>query len=210
MGARRWVVKIGSALLTDDGRGLNTAGIERWVDQLVALRRSGIELVRRIAKEIVARPSLDKHPEIDKAEAYEILSRMATDPDEALDFLHQAQETAKAKGRSPARYLLAELPVHLQRGAAQESRRIIELLTSRHANEPGISEALFSLLSQMGLIRVDPSTGRPVMVVPSAGGPAMPGAEPAAAAAPASGLWTPEQAVPAAEGKGKLWLPGME
>ena len=90
------------------------------------------------------------------------------------------------------------------------SRRIIELLTSRHANEPGISEALFSLLSQMGLIRVDPSTGRPVMVVPSSGGSAMPGAEPAAAAAPASGLWTPEQASSAGEGKGKLWLPGME
>jgi glutamate 5-kinase len=43
--ARRWVVKIGSALLTDDGRGLNTAGIERWVTQLVELRRRGIELV---------------------------------------------------------------------------------------------------------------------------------------------------------------------
>lgn len=44
-GARRWVVKIGSALLTDDGRGLNTAGIERWVGQMVELRRRGIELV---------------------------------------------------------------------------------------------------------------------------------------------------------------------
>ncbi len=43
--ARRWVVKIGSALLTDDGRGLNTSGIERWVSQLVELRRRGIELV---------------------------------------------------------------------------------------------------------------------------------------------------------------------
>lgn len=45
LGARRWVVKIGSALLTDDGRGLNTAGIERWVGQMVELRRRGIELV---------------------------------------------------------------------------------------------------------------------------------------------------------------------
>ena len=45
LNARRWVVKIGSALLTDDGRGLNTAGIERWVRQMVELRRRGIELV---------------------------------------------------------------------------------------------------------------------------------------------------------------------
>ncbi len=43
--ARRWVVKIGSALLTDDGRGLNHAGIESWVAQMVALRERGIELV---------------------------------------------------------------------------------------------------------------------------------------------------------------------
>lgn len=43
--ARRWVVKIGSALLTDDGRGLNRSGIERWVSQLVELRNRGIELV---------------------------------------------------------------------------------------------------------------------------------------------------------------------
>ncbi len=43
--ARRWVIKIGSALLTDDGRGLDTAGIERWVGQLVELRGRGIELV---------------------------------------------------------------------------------------------------------------------------------------------------------------------
>jgi glutamate 5-kinase len=44
-GARRWVVKIGSALLTNDGRGLNTVGIEHWVAQMVELRRRGIEVV---------------------------------------------------------------------------------------------------------------------------------------------------------------------
>lgn len=45
LGARRWVIKIGSALLTDDGRGLNTAGIERWVRQIAELRRRDIEVV---------------------------------------------------------------------------------------------------------------------------------------------------------------------
>ncbi|WP_150303155.1 glutamate 5-kinase [Pseudomonas saliphila] len=43
--ARRWVVKIGSALLTDDGRGLNHNAMATWVDQLVALRKNGAELV---------------------------------------------------------------------------------------------------------------------------------------------------------------------
>ncbi len=41
----RWVVKIGSALLTDDGRGLARDSINDWVDQLVVLRRSGLELI---------------------------------------------------------------------------------------------------------------------------------------------------------------------
>ena len=43
--AGRWVVKIGSALLTNDGQGLDVAAIDRWVDQLAALRAQGLELV---------------------------------------------------------------------------------------------------------------------------------------------------------------------
>lgn len=44
-GARRWVVKIGSALLTADGRGLDQAAMAVWVEQMVALHAAGIELV---------------------------------------------------------------------------------------------------------------------------------------------------------------------
>ena len=42
---RRWVVKIGSALLTNDGRGLNRDGIADWVAQLAGLRQRGVEIV---------------------------------------------------------------------------------------------------------------------------------------------------------------------
>ena len=42
---RRWVVKIGSALLTNDGQGLNLDGISTWVEQLVQLNRQGIDIV---------------------------------------------------------------------------------------------------------------------------------------------------------------------
>ena len=42
---RRWVIKIGSALLTDDGAGLNTERMAAWVAQMVALRGQGVELV---------------------------------------------------------------------------------------------------------------------------------------------------------------------
>jgi glutamate 5-kinase len=42
---KRAVVKIGSALLTRDGRGLNVEAIEAWVTQLAQLRASGVEVV---------------------------------------------------------------------------------------------------------------------------------------------------------------------
>lgn len=42
---RRWVIKIGSALLTNDGTALNTAGIANWVEQVVALRKQGLQIV---------------------------------------------------------------------------------------------------------------------------------------------------------------------
>ena len=43
--SRKWVVKIGSALLTDDGKGLDYQAIARWVDQLVLLKAQGIDVV---------------------------------------------------------------------------------------------------------------------------------------------------------------------
>ncbi len=43
--ARRLVVKIGSALLTDDGKGLAHESIRDWVGQLASLRKAGVEVV---------------------------------------------------------------------------------------------------------------------------------------------------------------------
>ncbi len=42
---QRVVVKIGSALLTNDGRGLDRDSMAVWVEQLAALRKKGIEIV---------------------------------------------------------------------------------------------------------------------------------------------------------------------
>ncbi len=42
---RRWVIKIGSALLTNNGRGLDVAAIAAWVDQIAALRQRGAQVV---------------------------------------------------------------------------------------------------------------------------------------------------------------------
>jgi glutamate 5-kinase len=43
--ARRWVIKVGSALLTNDGRGLDAAVVRMLADQLVALRAKGCDVV---------------------------------------------------------------------------------------------------------------------------------------------------------------------
>ncbi|MEK6550964.1 MAG: glutamate 5-kinase [Pseudomonadota bacterium] len=43
--ARRVVVKIGSSLLTDDGRGLNRQALDGWVDELSALVGRGLKLL---------------------------------------------------------------------------------------------------------------------------------------------------------------------
>ena len=42
---RRWVIKIGSALLTNDGQGLAVAAIDGWVEQMAALQQAGHEIL---------------------------------------------------------------------------------------------------------------------------------------------------------------------
>ena len=43
--ARRWVIKVGSALLTNSGRGLDTGMIATLVRQMAALRDAGRDVV---------------------------------------------------------------------------------------------------------------------------------------------------------------------
>jgi glutamate 5-kinase len=42
---KRWVIKIGSALLTNDGQGLAVAAIDGWVEQMVVLQQAGHEIL---------------------------------------------------------------------------------------------------------------------------------------------------------------------
>lgn len=43
--SKRWVVKVGSSLVTNDGRGLNHEIIASWVEQIALLRQSGAQVV---------------------------------------------------------------------------------------------------------------------------------------------------------------------
>ena len=43
--ARRVVVKVGSALVTNDGRGLDDSALARWAGQIAALQKMGKEVI---------------------------------------------------------------------------------------------------------------------------------------------------------------------
>lgn len=43
--SKRWVVKIGSSLVTDEGRGLDTKAITGWAEQIAQLREQGKEIL---------------------------------------------------------------------------------------------------------------------------------------------------------------------
>jgi len=43
--SQRWIVKIGSALLTQDGKGLDYSAIAGWAKQIAQLREEGVEVV---------------------------------------------------------------------------------------------------------------------------------------------------------------------
>ena len=45
---RRWVIKIGSALLTSDGKGLSREALAPWVEQMASLRKAGVRTVEKL------------------------------------------------------------------------------------------------------------------------------------------------------------------
>ena len=63
--AKRWVIKIGSALITDDGRGLNHQALQDWAEQIATLREQGREIVlvsSGAVAEGMSRLNWDKRP----------------------------------------------------------------------------------------------------------------------------------------------------
>jgi hypothetical protein len=167
-----------------------------------AVIMSSPRILKRACRELLERPTLAG--KVDKSELLEILAKSSSDSDEALSYIQQAQEAATAAGKSPARYLIAEIPLRIQRREIEEFRRLFDRLSTRHASEPGVAQALQSILYQLGVLRPDGS------LTPPRGGAQA--AAPATAAAPAAGLWTPDQGAPAAApaSKSKLIIPGMD
>jgi hypothetical protein len=154
--------------------------------------------IRRLGPEVLRRPGMQET--FSRAEVCHALFALSKTPDEALDWLLQAQRAAVEAKQSPARYLLEELELRRVRGEGAECQRLITQLRTRHAEEPGVAQSLYNWLRSIGAIAPD---GR--MAAPQAA-PSQP-----AAAAPA-GIWTPGQAAapPAGAAKPGLWVPGMD
>lgn len=163
---------------------------------ILKLMRSAI---RNSAKELVARPSVASM--IDMSEVYRVLVGAALESDEALEYIASGRKIAAEKRQSPAAWYLMELQVRLTRQEPHECNRLIKLIATRHAKEPGVAEGLQQILVRFGVISPDGKMmGEPAG---EAGG-----ALAAPASAPPSGLWTPDSPAPKKE-ESKLWLPGM-
>ncbi|MES2825840.1 MAG: glutamate 5-kinase [Pseudomonadota bacterium] len=97
--AKRWVVKIGSALLTNDGKGLDAQAIAGWVAQMADLRLRGIEVVLVSSGAVAAgmhRLGWDTRPtEVHKLQAAAAVGQMGLIQTYEVEFqrffLHTAQ-----------------------------------------------------------------------------------------------------------------------
>jgi hypothetical protein len=156
-----------------------------------------------LAAEIVRRTSFNGRPEV--AEAYGVLAANSPDTKAALMFVEQGRAAAQRAKQSTAMWDIEELQLRLQRGEGDQASRLLQHIQREHAREPGVSEALFRLLYEAGVID---QQGRPIaapqpqaspILVPGAAAPGkilVPGGESAASAGQSS--------------KPVIWTPGME
>ncbi len=96
---KRWVVKIGSALLTNDGKGLDAIAIAGWVKQMAQLRNHGIELVLVSSGAVAAgmrRLGWDSRPtEIHQLQAAAAVGQMSLIQTYEVEFQHYGLLTAQ-------------------------------------------------------------------------------------------------------------------
>ncbi|HEX4147213.1 MAG TPA: hypothetical protein VHY91_27195 [Pirellulales bacterium] len=177
-------------------------------DLLIAYDRASqsrfMHAIMLLGRELVGRPSLDA--EVDKGAVYAMLAQLASDPEQAAKDLDAGRKIAEAGGKSTARFDLIELAIHMGQGDIRQADRLLKHIRTEHLREPGIAQALYSLLAQWGVIRPD---GSPATEVPGdAAGLVVPGA---AAAEPASKIWTPGSETAGSGGKKPtIWTPGLD
>lgn len=151
-----------------------------------AISFQAIAAAKRFARAVLDRPQFYGKGESLLACQYLLTAepRLST----RLEIVTQARERAEATGGKVGMYRLLELSLFLTNGMPEQGQAVLEVLQTRHMEEPGVAEGVINLLVRLGLIRPDGSPAQP-MEPPPAAGVVVPGA------------------VPGAE-PGKLWVPG--
>ncbi|SCC92258.1 Glutamate 5-kinase [Thiomonas sp. X19] len=132
--ARRLVVKVGSSLVTDEGRGIDHAAVARWVEQITALHGLGKEVILVSSGAIaegMKRLGWNKRPnEIPELQAAAAVGQMG---------LAQAYESAfSARGRHCAQILLTHADLANRRRYLNARSALLTLLA--HGVVPVINE----------------------------------------------------------------------
>ena len=135
-----------------------------------------------------------------------VASAAANNSIEALRYLTAAREESESLGMSPAQFMLASIPHHLDQGNIEEVRQLMMALQRDHIEEPGVAQGLNELVSMLQSL----STRAQAAVERSAG--ESPPADGLPAAQPESKIWTPGSDAPSSEPgeKSKIWVPGMD
>ncbi len=159
--------------------------------------------MRRLADEALRRTNIK--PEIRLA-ALQYLVSVEEDSTRALELINTGRELATKLKQSTAGWDLDELAMRIQRLEGHDAARLIQKIQTQHGREPGVAEALFTMLARLGMLTPD-GTIRIPTAASSAAGPGIvaPGAEPSASA-----IWTPESGAPLPAGatkKSGLWVP---
>jgi hypothetical protein len=159
---------------------------------------------RKLGAELLQREHLTEM--VDMSEVAGSMAKLEDNPDLTLQRLADARRWAEKLNKSPARWYLEELPLRLMMGDAARVQHLMELLSTRHNHEPGVSQSLYNILMRFGIITPD---GRMVGQA-GAAGPAPDDAVPASDDGPK--IWTPDAPASSPAGKkdSKLWVPGMD
>ena len=132
--ARRLVVKVGSSLVTDEGRGIDHAAVARWVEQIAGLHALGKEVILVSSGAIaegMKRLGFSRRPgEVPLLQAAAAVGQMG---------LAQAYETAfSARGRNCAQILLTHADLANRRRYLNARSALLTLLA--HQVVPVINE----------------------------------------------------------------------
>jgi hypothetical protein len=183
-------------LVRVDAAKLNDDALMTLLQRASTYRAAGA--IARLGEEALRRSVLTDE---DRVNVNLLIAQSSLDSRVSVERLVEAQRCVARTKKSPASLMLMELRLRFQRREPQHIERLLKTITSKHAREPGVMEAVAQLLAELGLIGPD---GRPVPMPSAQQGLVLPGEEEAAGK-----LWTPETAN-TGTGKSALWMPGME